>query len=162
MSPSNRQPSTESYLPVPNLPAHHLWAHSPTLKIPQSFFFFKLPLIIRIGLDGGPHVVPTFRGEVSSASAAWEGYSAPDVWLVFRRGQGPTWTQPPLRLKALSPPRLLGTAVLPAVPGLASHSTPMPAPLSTSFSLCRELKQQPQCRLMLQLSVVASSSTTWP
>ena len=41
-------------------------------------------------LDGGLHVAPTFRGEGASALAAWEGYSAPDVWLVFRGGQDPT------------------------------------------------------------------------
>ena len=79
----------------------------------------KPPQILRISLEGGLHVVPIFTGEVPSELAAWEGYSAPDVWLVLRRGGRTRLGQrPPLLLGVLSPPRLLGTAVLPAVSGL--------------------------------------------
>ena len=68
----------------------------------------------------------------------------------------------PLRLKTISPPRLLGTAVLPAVPSLTSHSTPMPALLLTSGSLCRQLDQQLKCRLKLLSSIITSSSVRVP
>ena len=68
----------------------------------------------------------------------------------------------PLRLKAISPPRLLGTVVLLAIPGLTSHSTPMPAPLSTSGFLCRQLDQQLKCHLKLLSSVITSWSERVP
>ena len=142
-------------------PTHHLWAHSPTLQYKNRCFKSSHKVLESVG-RWPPRGSDLQRGGGLSIGRLGRVLS-PRCLACLQRGAGPNFRQrPPVRLGAISPPRLLGTAVLPAVPGLASHSTPMPAPLSTSFSLRRELKQQPKCRLMLQLSVVASSSTTWP
>ena len=103
-------------------------------------------------------MVPIFRGEVSSASATWKGTRLQMFDLSTEGGRTRLRQRSPLRLEATSPPRLLGIADFPAVPGLTSHSTPMLAPLSTSSSLCRQLDQQPKCRLKLLSSVFTSSS----
>ena len=55
--------------------------------------------------------------------------------LSSKGGRTRLGQRPPLRLRAFSPPRLLGTAVLPAVPGLASHSTPC-RPCCQPAALC--------------------------
>ena len=121
-----------------------------------------MALIFSIGSDGGLHMVPIFRGEVSSASATWKGTRLLMFDLSTEGGRTRLRQRSPLRLEATSPPRLLGIADFPAVPGLTSHSTPMLAPLSTSGSLCRQLDQQLKCRLKLMSRVFTSSSEGVP
>ena len=100
--------------------------------------FFKSPQILRIGLDGCLHMVLTFRGEVSSALAAWEVYSATDVWIVLRRGQDPTWAEASLTTESVFPAKTPRHRCSHGCPqfGIAFH-TDADAVVNQMLSLCR-------------------------
>lgn len=97
MSPSDRQPSKENCLPVPMLPAHHLWAHSPTLKISQ---FFNIAIFLRFRSDGGPPHGFDCRAEGNSTLAALMEMAPQMFGLSSEGGRTQLGQRPPLRLGA--------------------------------------------------------------
>ena len=88
-----------------------------------------IALIFRVNSNGARHMAPILRGEEVFSIGHVVKQKTPDVWLVFRRGQDPTWTEASLTTGSNSPPLLHGSTVLPAVPGLPSKSTSMRCPV---------------------------------